>query len=226
VRDARAALAQLGSSGSGGTVVRGSRPNPAREPVELRVIEAETAVASLERQVRDAGEEVERLENLARGAPQLQAEFTNLDRDYAVLRKSYEELLTRREALQIAGAARTGADQVRLEVVEPPTVPALPIGPNRSLLALGVLAAGLGAGLLYALLRSMLDRSFFNLNELRDLGVPVLGAISGPDMRLRAGTLILFSGALSLLLAGYGAMLLGGPAVFAKVHSLVSRMLA
>ncbi|MBP0445139.1 hypothetical protein J8J14_10140 [Roseomonas sp. SSH11] len=224
VREARAALARAG--GGGGSVVRASRPNPAREPVELRVLEAEAAVASLERQVRDAGEEFERLEALARGAPQLQAEFTNLDRDYSVLRKSYEELLARREALQIAGAARTGADQIRLEVVEPPTVPTVPTSPNRPLLASGVLLAGLGVGVLYAFVRSLMDRSFYNVNELRELGVPVLGAISGPQFRLGVGALVLFVGALSLLFAGYSAVLLGGPELVAAVPRLLSRMLA
>jgi polysaccharide chain length determinant protein (PEP-CTERM system associated) len=136
---ARNALAEARSGGSlsagrGGAArpaTSTQRPNPAHEPIRVRLIEAEGQVASLERQVRDEEAQVERLESLARSSPQLQAQFQNLDRDYNVLRRSYEELLERRESVQIAGAARTGADRVRLEVVDPPFVPPTPAGPNR-----------------------------------------------------------------------------------------------
>ena len=71
---------------------------------------------------------------MARGAPQLQAESLNLDRDYNVLRGNYENLLARRESIQIAGAARAGAERVRLDVIDPPTLPTEPVSPNRPLL--------------------------------------------------------------------------------------------
>ena len=232
VMAARSALAQLRASGGGGggegraAPRAAARPNPAFEQARIRVTDAEANVSSLERQVRDATEEVDRLEALARGAPQLQAEFTNLDRDYTVLRKSYEELLARRESLQIAGAARAGADQVRLEVIEPPTAPSQPIAPNRILLATGVLGAGLGAGVFLAFLLSMVDRGFSSLADLRALGLPVLGAFSGPRLRPRLGAAIAFAGGLSLLLLTFGVVLAGGPALMARVPALVSKVLA
>lgn len=227
---ARTALAQLRANG--GNDARGpapraaaARPNPVREQIQLRMVDSDAQVASLERQVRDTTAEVERLEALARGAPQLQAQFQNLDRDYNVLRKNYEELLSRRESLQISGAARTGADQIRLEVVEPPTVPSLPIGPNRVLLASGVLAAGLGAGALLAVLLTTVDRSFYTSQDLRQFGLPVLGAISSLRPSRRAGAAVIFAGAFSLLLMAFGAVLAGGPTLVARVPALVARML-
>lgn len=230
---ARSAIAELRRSGGGGGEERvaapraaAARPNPAHEGARQRLTDAEATTSSLERQVRDATEEVERLEALARSAPQLQAEFTNLDRDYTVLRRSYEELLGRRESLQIAGAARAGADQVRLEIVEPPTVPALPTAPNRMLLASGVLAAGLGAGAFLTMMLAMLDSGFSSIADLRALGLPVLGALSGPRMRPRIASAVVFAGGLSLLLLTFGVVLAGGPALVARVPALVSKVLA
>ncbi|MFT8245508.1 XrtA system polysaccharide chain length determinant [Roseomonas sp. BN140053] len=230
---ARAALAQIRAGGDGDTVrgdgaPRGGRslPNPAREAIQLRMVDADAQLVSLERQVRDETAEVERLEALARGAPQLQAQFQNLDRDYNVIRRNYEELLGRRESLQIAGAARVGADQVRLEIIEPPTVPTLPIGPKRMLLSVGVLLAGLGAGAALAVLLATMDRSFHSLQDLRRLNLPILGAISSLQPPRRAGAVYVFAGALSLLFLAFGAVTVGGPSLLARVPSLVSRVLA
>lgn len=225
----RAIIAELRAQGArGGTApaARGGTPNPLHEQLKLRLIDADAEIASLERQLRDVQAEVERLENLLRTAPQLQAEYVNLNRDYEVLRKNYEELLARREALQIAGAARTDADRVRLEVVEPPTVPITPVGPNRLLFASGVLVAGLGAGVVLIFLLVQLDRGFYTVHDLRKLGLPVLGAISATQPPRRLGAAVAFAAGLVLLVVAYGAVLAGGPALIAKVPPLVARLFA
>ncbi|MCG7364526.1 hypothetical protein MHZ93_25120, partial [Roseomonas sp. ACRSG] len=179
VAAARAALAAARSGGGGGgtrVVTPGAaRANPLHEQLKVRLVDVEAQIASLERQERDGKAEVERLDAVARSEPEVQAQFMNLDRDYTVLRRNYEELLARRESIQIAGAARTNSDRVRLEVVDPPSLPIRPAWPNRPLLLTGVLVAGLGAGTLVALLLVQLDQGFHTVNDLRRLGLPVLG---------------------------------------------------
>jgi polysaccharide chain length determinant protein (PEP-CTERM system associated) len=220
------ARAPAGSAtGSAATTRPGSRPNPMREPLQLRLVDAEAELASLERQVRAEAAEMERLETLARTAPQVQAQFLNLDRDYTVLLRNYEELLARRESLQIAGAARTGADQVRLEVVEPPTVPQNPTGPNRPLFYAAVLVVGIGAGVALAGLFTLLDTSVYTLSELRQFGLPVIGAVSPAQTRPWVGGAVVFGGAFSILFVAFGAVLAGGPALVARIAQ-VARILA
>jgi len=118
------------------------------------------------------------MEELARAAPQVEAEYQDLDRGYNVLRKNYEELLARRESSKITAAADTGADKVRLRIIDPPQVPNLPIAPNRLMLVSLALVAGVGAAGGLALLLSQLDQSISDLGRLRELGFPVLGGIS------------------------------------------------
>jgi polysaccharide chain length determinant protein (PEP-CTERM system associated) len=227
VIEQRNIVAELRTSTGRATPRTGSIPNPLYEQLRLRAVEAEMQFGSLERQIRDEQATIERLEALARGAPQLQAEFINLDRDYNVVRQNYEELLARREALQIAGAARTGADRVRLEVVDPPLAPTSPSGPNRLLLSLGVLAVGLGAGLGLAVLLVVADRSFYTVQDLRKIGLPVLGAVSlvRPPTRHTFGT-VTFVGCLGLLLAAFGAIVAAGPALVAHLPPLLARFTA
>jgi polysaccharide chain length determinant protein (PEP-CTERM system associated) len=229
VISARAALAAARSSGgtSAAPARNVMRPNPLHEQLRIRMVDAETEVASLERQIRDGDEEVERLDNVARGVPEVQAQFTNLDRDYNVLRRNYEELLARRESIRIADAARTGSDRVKLEVVDPPTVPTIPVTPNRPLFYAAVLVAGLGAGAALALLLSQMDAGFYTVHDLRRLDLPVLGRISAPPRPVRprivagAG----FSLACALLLLAFGAMI-AGPTLMANAPSLLMRPFA
>lgn len=223
--DVRAALSTIaglrasGGGGGGGGAARVSTPasNPALELLRVRLVDAESQIASLERQEREGRAEVERLDEIARSAPQVQAQFQNLDRDYTVLRRNYEELLARRESLQLAGAARDSSDRVQLEVVDPPTVPTRPVSPNRLLLSAGVLVVGLGAGVGLVLLLIQFDRRFYTLQDLRRIGLPVLGAISAPPRRGAVLSGIGFAGGLALLFLAFGAVLADAPRLIARM---------
>ena len=163
---------------SSGDANRASVPNPVYEQIKLRSIEAEGTVASLQSRLDNARTGLSRMEELARAAPQVEAEYQNLNRDYNVLQKNYEELLARRESSNLAAAADTGADKIRLRTIDPPQVPTIPVAPNRLLLISLVLLAGLGAGGALPILLRQTDQSINDLGQLRDIGLPVLGGIS------------------------------------------------
>lgn len=218
---ARRMVAEL--RGSGAAAARGparpgtaARSNPLLEQLRVRLVDVEAQIASLERQERAGQAEVERLDAIARSEPEVLAQAQNINRDYTVLRRNYEELLARRESLQIAGAARNSSDRVRLEVVDPPAIPLQPVAPPRLLLFAGVLLGGIGAGVLTALLLSRLDRSFYTVEELRGLGLPVLGGVSAPPGRWRLGPALAFAAGFALLFVGFGAVVAGVPGQLAR----------
>lgn len=155
-----------------------SQPNPLYETMRTRMVENEPAIASLQRQVGEAEREKNRLEDIVRGAPGLQAEYINLNRDYDVVRRNYDEMLTRREQMRIASAADTDANKVKMQIVDPPQKPQTPVAPKRIVLLSAVLAAGLAAGVALSLMLGELDSSFQNIDDLRILGLPVIGGIS------------------------------------------------
>jgi polysaccharide chain length determinant protein (PEP-CTERM system associated) len=187
-----------------------SVPNPVYEQLKLKLVDADTAVASFQRQHVAAGEFVDRLEKAQREQPGLLAEYQNMDRDYGVLRKNYEELLNRLQSANLAQAADTQADKVKLQIVDPPDVPRLPAAPNRLLLVSGVLLAGLGGGILFPVLLGQLDRSFSTVDDLRSLGLPVLGGISiqaEPPFLQRFMIAVRFGGAVLALMVIYGGLM-------------------
>ena len=166
-----------GGRASGGRVRPGGA-NTMYEQLKLKLVDAEANVTSLQRQLGEATTERDASEALAKQAPQVQAEYKALDRDYGVLKANYTELLGRREQAQLAQAAETQADTVKLNIVDPPQVPRIPVAPNRMVLIPAILMVGLGAGIGISLLLSQFDRSFRTIEDLRGIGLPVLGGIS------------------------------------------------
>jgi polysaccharide chain length determinant protein (PEP-CTERM system associated) len=201
------------SAGGGGAAA----PNSTQEQLTVRLVEADAQVASLERQVRDAEIELDRLSEIARNAPGVQAEFIALDRDYTVMRRNYEELLARRESIEIGDAARNSADRSKVEIVDPPTVPSTPASPNRPLLAAGVLVAALGAGVALAVLLAQLDGSVYSIGELRRIGLPVLGVISDTKPPRRASGIAGFVCGVLLLFGAFAGVVASGGQLLSRI---------
>ena len=101
-----------------------------------------------------------------------------MNRDYEVLRRNYDDLLSRRESMRISSAAEADGDKVKVQVIDPPQVPQNPVAPKRVLLISGVLAAGFAAGVGLALLLVQMDQSFHTVEDLRTMGFLVVGGVS------------------------------------------------
>ena len=191
--------------------VKRSVPNQVYDQLKVKLIEADTTVISLQRQRDDAVRYRDRLEKVQREQPGLIAEYQNMDRDYNVLKHNYEELLGRLQSANIAQAADTQADKVKLQIIDPPEIPRLPVAPNRMLLVTGVLLGGMGTGVGMTILFGQLDRSFSTVDELRSLGLPVLGGISVlglMPLRQRLMAVLRFGSAVAVLVGIYGGLVI------------------
>ncbi|MDB5401309.1 MAG: protein tyrosine kinase modulator [Acetobacteraceae bacterium] len=203
-----AAKDAAGREAAANTVKR-SVPNAVYDQLKVKLIESDTNVISLQRQRDDAVRYRDRLEKIQREQPGLIAEYQNMDRDYTVLRRNYEELLGRLQSANIAQAADTQADKVKLQIIDPPEIPRLPVAPNRMFLVTGVLLGGLMTGAGLTVLFGQLDRSFSTVDELRNLGLPVLGGISVLGLvpfRQRLVAVLRFGAAVAVLVGIYGGL--------------------
>ncbi len=192
-----------------GRAVRSSQ-NAVFEQLKVRLYETESGIASMQRQIADATRERDRLEEMVRSAPGVQAEFLNLNRDYDVLRKNYDELVARRESMRISTAAEADADKIKIQVIDPPQVPQNPVAPKRMLLISVLLALGVGAGLATAVMLVQFDQSYHTIDELRDLGLPVAGGVSllnATVTRGRVASVMMFSFVVLLLGGIYGVLM-------------------
>jgi len=209
------AQARNGSAGSARQTVT-QMPNLIHEQLRLRLVDEETRLSSLERRLEQADAEIERLRGMAQRALDIEAQFANLNRDYAVMKTNHEHLLARREQARLAQAAEERTDTVQFRIIDPPRLPADPSAPNRFLLFSMVLALGVAGGGAAALLRAQFDGSFSNVAQLRlRFEVPVLGAVSILGAQTTPWTARLnfgaFLGAVLALFALYAGLLLAIP---------------
>jgi polysaccharide chain length determinant protein (PEP-CTERM system associated) len=188
----------------------GAGYSPMLQQLNVSLSEAEARVASLQARVAEYSSRVARLRTQSVQAPEIEAQLAQLNRDYEVNRENYQKLVERRESAKLSGDLTSATDMLAFRVIDPPTAPALPSGPNRlrlfSLVFVGALAAGLASAFLMAQLRP----TFLSQASLRDAtGLPILGSISmswtEQQTIRRKRRLYALGAAVLVLLAIYGA---------------------
>jgi polysaccharide chain length determinant protein (PEP-CTERM system associated) len=199
--------------GSGKEAAHAQTANLLYRDMKMKLVDQEAKVASLQRRLESAQESRDKIEAEARAAPGVVAQFTNLDRDYEVIKKSYDDLLARRESAQIAEEADKKGDKMDVRTIDPPEVPSVPAAPNRMLFLSIVLAAGIVGGIGVAFFLVEIDRSLGDAKALEAFGFPVLGSISlDPAFTRREAPwfsgIPMFSALCLALLLTYGGLLL------------------
>jgi len=156
----------------------GMQANPVYQGMKLQLSQVDVEVAADRQQVADQEKKISELRKLINTAPQVEAEYERLNRDYSVTHTQYQALVDRLSRARLSDKAdATGV--VRFEVVDPPTVDPDPVFPKRTKLIFQVLAAGLAAGLGVAYLMHQLRPVFTSPRQLTDATqLPVLGSVS------------------------------------------------
>ncbi len=153
--------------------------SPMLQQLNVSLSEAEARVASLQARVTEFTARVARLRTQSTQAPEIEAQLAQLNRDYVVNRENYQKLVERRESAKLSGDLSSATDMLTFRVIDPPTAPPLPSGPNRLRLFSLVFAGALAAGLACAFLLSQLRPTFLSQAALREsTGLPILGSIS------------------------------------------------
>jgi uncharacterized protein involved in exopolysaccharide biosynthesis len=153
---------------------------------------------------------VTRLRGQSEQVPEVEAQLAQLNRDYEVNRANYQRLVERRESAKLSGEVSSVTDMLTFRVIDPPTAPAIPAGPNRLQLFTLVFLGALGAGLASALLLSQLRPTFLSPATLRETtGLPILGSVSmnwtSEQTVLRKRRLIMLAASVLVLFCAYAA---------------------
>jgi polysaccharide chain length determinant protein (PEP-CTERM system associated) len=148
------------------------------QQLTVSLSQAEARVASMRARVDEFSGRVARLRSQSTSAPEIEAQLTQLNRDYQVNKDNYQKLVERRESARLSGDLTTATDMLTFRIIDPPTVPGQPSGPNRLRLFSMVFGGALVAGLAAAFLMSQVRPTFMSQSTLRDVtGLPVLGSI-------------------------------------------------
>ena len=156
----------------------GLAANPVYQSIQLQYDQAQVDVATAQQDISDRQQRIASLRTYMNSAPEVEAQFAKLNRDYDVTRAQYQALLDRLDRAKLGEEAQaTGI--VRFEVIEPPSASFKPVAPKRRLLIVGAFIVALGAGGGVALLLHLLSPVFLSVRQLSAVtGRSVLGAVS------------------------------------------------
>ncbi|MGB9331170.1 MAG: XrtA system polysaccharide chain length determinant [Steroidobacteraceae bacterium] len=156
----------------------GLAANPVYQGIKMQLSQADVEVAAARQAVTDHEARIEQLRKMINVAPEVEAEYARLNRDYDVTRGQYQALVERLNRAKLSDQAdATGV--VRFEVVDPPTGSDHPIAPDRGRLILTVFLAGIVAGVGVAYFLHQLRPVFTSQRQLSELTqLPVLGSVS------------------------------------------------
>lgn len=190
----------------------GRAQNPVYQQLTIAIAEADATVASLGARVAEYRSRYAQLKNAVDSTPEVEAQFTQLTRDYEVYKQNYAAMLARRETASLSGEVESKTDVVDFRVVDPPRVPLKPSWPNRPLLISVVPLVGILAGIVVAFLISQLRRTVTDRRILRELtGLPLLGSVTriqteAAKFKKRKG-LIAYALSFFSLIGAYGILL-------------------
>lgn len=207
----------------------GMNQNAVYQELRISVSRLESEVASAKVRVQAYDAKVKELESRLNLIPEIEAEFTGLNRDYDITKSKYEALLARRESAELSRRADASDQDVQFNVIEPPRVPLTPSGPNRGLFYTVVLVLGIGIGVFMAFGRSLISPVLTRASQLKSISdYPVFGVVSHTDkykilkqVRLHLFYFILLSGGLLLCYAA----LLSNEVLFGRSAELLLRVI-
>ena len=156
----------------------GAGNNPVYQSIQLELNKQDVEIAALRSDLAQYQSSVAELRQNLDNAPQVEAEYQQLNRDYEVNKTEYAALLANYQKARL-GEQADNAGSVRFEIALPPTASPLPGWPKRVRLLAGVWfgATCLGVALAYALhnFRPVIN-SIHAITEITDF--PILGIVS------------------------------------------------
>jgi len=173
--------AELGSvrptTVSGGNGLN-SGVDPVMQSLQIQLNNADVQVVSLQTEVAQSNNRVAELRRALTTGPEVEAELARLNRDYGVIKGTYDALLQRFESARISDRADQSED-VRFRMIEPPRIPVEPSAPMRGVLMIAVLFAAIIAGAAVAYGLNLANPVFVAPRTVTDvLKLPVLGVVS------------------------------------------------
>lgn len=191
----------------------GKNYSPMLQQLKIAQMEADSRVASMRARVAEYSSRYDRLKSMSSAVPEVEANLARLNRDYEVNKSNYEKLIERRESAKMSGEMSSTTDLISFKIIDPPTVPIIPAGPDRLKLSSVVFLVALLAGVGIAFVMSQIRPTFHSQSSLREVtGRPILGTVAmiwtDQEKTKRKRRLYAFGLSLLSLLGLYGALMI------------------
>lgn len=152
--------------------------NPVYQQLSISLNQIEVEIAGLQNEIRRDRARIADLQAKIEVIPAIEAQLTELTRDYDQVQSTYEELRGLLEQ-EIIASRKQEAAVVNFRLIDPPYVSTDPVSPQRAIMMFAIFVLAIGAGGAVAWLVHLLRPVFNDIQDLREAtGLPVLGAVS------------------------------------------------
>ena len=165
-----------------------SSDNPLKQIIEEQVESLKSSIKAIETSNVELRNAIAVHQKRVENTPLRGIELKKVSRTYDITLRKYQDLLAKGLESQLSENLEKKQKGEQFQVVDPANLPLAPLKPNRPLILLGGLAAGIIGGLAAAFIWDLLDRSFKNGDDLASfVDLPILATI--PAMVTRGAVL-------------------------------------
>ena len=200
--------------------IKTSNTNPVKRVLQAQITDIDSEIQALHAQNEGIRSQVSVLQARIDNTPVRALEISKISRGYDITLRKYQDLLAKSLESELAENMEKKQKGEQFQILDPDNFPVKPLRPNRLMIILAGLVAGLGGGIGVALFWDGLDSSFRRSEEINAyVNVPLLATLpalvtpgSVLEQRRAQGILVLAS--IGTLAVGIVCIRVFGPMYF------------
>jgi len=155
--------------------------NPLYQDLRQKIVDTDAEISALRAKIDHLQKMINKKEQELKHIPETRKRLADLIRERDSFKDVYEKLLVRLGQSEVSKQMEIEDKAATFRIIEPAILPKIPVSPNRPLLIIAAMIAGLiGAfGVIYLI--DYMDHSIKSFDELKSLGIPIFAVI--PEMR-------------------------------------------
>jgi protein tyrosine kinase modulator len=185
-----------------------SSGNPLKQVLQTQISDIDAEIQSLRSQRDQIRAQIAALQSRVDATPIRAIELSKISRGYEITLRKYQDLLAKSLESELSENMEKKQKGEQFQILDPANFPLAPVRPNRPLIVLIGLLAGLGAGFGLAFVSDNMDTSFKRSDEINAyVNVPLLATI--PALMTRGSVLEQRRSQGILVLASLGVLVVG-----------------
>jgi polysaccharide chain length determinant protein (PEP-CTERM system associated) len=185
-----------------------SSGNPLKQVLQTQISDIDAEIQSLRSQRDHIRAQIATLQSRVDATPIRAIELSKISRGYEITLRKYQDLLAKSLESELSENMEKKQKGEQFQILDPANFPLAPVRPNRPMIVLIGLLAGLGAGFGLAFVSDNMDSSFKRSDEINAyVNVPLLATI--PALMTRGSVLEQRRSQGLLVLASLGVLVVG-----------------
>jgi len=159
------------------TTTQMSTLNPIYQQLREELTKTRYEIASINTQIDHYKKKIEEKKQYLRNIPVERKKLADLERERDTYKEIYQKLVFRLGQSEVSKQMEVQDKSETFRIIEPAILPVKPVSPNRKIMILFGIVAGLGGALGLLILIDYFDTSVKDLDALKSFGLPVLAVI-------------------------------------------------